>query len=289
MSIDKKTLEAFPFLADKLVVDVVNGIEVANEHVRIQRQERGFAGRLIGVLSGKDVQRQAEVNASQNEAIAATFTMLTDLCGAVVKGNRAIVQVNERVDHLSEHLKKLAIHSMEIKHQIEELDCIRQNQIYLLQADVKELRLEVKARTQMNLVLSKWDIGLWDSLSLSARCYLVLEELRWGDFGDFLKYGDQSAIDSLVSTLKNMLIARLQKDMDCTRDDRIDTRLWLSPTESSNEFFEALQYTGDWSNALANPYSFSISQLVDELPERMPRLLSAERLVKQVSKEVFHG
>ena len=290
MPIKKETLEAFPFLADKLVVDVVNGVEVAGEHIRVQRNRSAFASRIYDSITGKSIQRQVEINASQNEAIDATFAQLTKLCESATKSNRAILQVNRRVDHLAGYLTKLATHSVELKENMEKLDAIRKSQISQLDADIREIRLEMKARRHMDFVLSKWDAGLFDSLSVSARYYTILEDLRWGDFGDFFRHGEQVAIDSLVATLKNTLIVKLRKDVGCSVGERVNTCIWLEHEGQKTELMEALQYSGDWSNETLSPYSYSITQaqFIERLPQQLPLLLSAERLVEKVSKEVIY-
>src|SRR5690606_19371051 len=50
--------------------------------------------------------------------------------------------------------------------------------------------LTVQAGEHSEQIFTRWRAGQYDGWSLAGRCYIALEELRWGPFGDACRLGN---------------------------------------------------------------------------------------------------
>ena len=63
-------------LPERFVVDFANGIDVARDHVRVQKGRGDFLARCYDGFTGKSVKRQAEVNASLIDGYLFTLPLI---------------------------------------------------------------------------------------------------------------------------------------------------------------------------------------------------------------------
>lgn len=68
---------------------------------------------------------------------------------------------------------------METRSKLEALAAVTSDRLAVLENDIANLKLEVKANTQLDLVFSRWRTGYWHDFPIATRCYIALEELRW--------------------------------------------------------------------------------------------------------------
>src|SRR5690625_3470698 len=113
-----KTLTCLP---DKFVVDFANGIDVARDHWRLQRQRTGFFARLYDGFTGTAARRQAAVNASLIDSVEGSLRWLSELTESLAKSNLAISRVNTRVNQIKFDLAQVANYSADTRRQLEEL------------------------------------------------------------------------------------------------------------------------------------------------------------------------
>ena len=62
-----------PFIYDKFVVDFVNGIQVNQDHIRVQTQRTGFFAQLMDSVKGTGAQRQIEINQNTAQGLTASL------------------------------------------------------------------------------------------------------------------------------------------------------------------------------------------------------------------------
>jgi len=133
-------------------------------------------------------------------------------------------------------------------------------------------------------------LHLESALPLAGRCYVVLEELRWGAFGDVIRHGDTHQADQMIDILKNKALAQLASDHSCLPSVRHDTHSWLSWNAGQiqqNGWPDTLNWMADWCTEDAHPVIWSTTQKYDNLPLCMPRLCSAERIATSMVDEIF--
>ena len=281
-----------PFLADKLVVDFANGLHVAQDHIRVQRHSMGFAVRLVDALTGSGAVRQAEINANLANGVESSLKWLGELSESLAQSNYAIVCVNNRLNDLKHDVAKIAHYSADTRQLLNALSVKMAERCDRLEHEVA--RIDFVQRVQINIehVFSKWGAGKYQHFSPANRCYAALEELHWGAFGDFYR-SNASEYDKqrFLEIAKNKAIDQVSKDVNVTCVTRLEAHDWLTMPSSPNaaNLADALSYLGDAANDVQQPFIYSATQQPKQLPLRMPRLCSADRLGEAMLHEIFGG
>ena len=287
-----ESIDILPMLADKFVVDFVNGIHVANDHIRVQKQRTGFMSRLADGLTGSGAARQAEINANLANGVESSLKWLGELSESLAQSNYAIVCVNNRLNDLKHDVAKIAHYSADTRQLLNALSVKMAERCDRLEHEVA--RIDFVQRVQLNIdhVFSKWGAGKYQYFSHANRCYAALEELHWGAFGDFYR-SNANADDKkrFLEIAKNKAIDQLTKEVNATSVTRLNAHDWLAMPISPNAatLMDALMYLGNATNDVQQPFIYSATQQPKQLPLRMPRLCSADRLGEAILHEVFGG
>lgn len=276
-------------LPEKFIVDFANGIDVAHDHVR-QQKDRTFFTRIKEGISGKSSTRQQALNASLVDGMEASLTWLTELTSSLATTNYALAQVNDRVNSLMNNTAAIAHYSADTREQLNTLAV----QVYkqLDQQEQQLRRVDMLQRGQLHLdqIFSTWSAGRYAALPLAGRCYVALEELRWGAFGDVLRHGEPLQARQLLDILKNRALTQLAQDHASRANIPHGAYNWLKwqgDSVSHGDWPSAINWMADWCDEDAHPFIWSTTQQHNSLPLRMPRLFSAERLADAMVDEVF--
>ncbi len=149
--------------------------------------------------------------------------------------------------------------------------------------------LMVQAGNHSEQIFTRWRAGNYDGWSLAGRCYIVLEELRWGAFGDACRLANADVAAMLKDNLRSMAADYLAQGIDASPSTRHFYHQWLttSAAHGSMDYKELLGWLGDWSQADRYPVSWSVTQNWQTVALGMPRLYSAKRLVDGMVEEIF--
>lgn len=281
---DNSWFDKIDCIKDKAIVDLVNGLDVSRDHQK-NFDSQSISSRLLNGLTGKNQARQGEINKSLTEGLESTLSWLTELTDSIAYSNLAIQQVNQRVDKLTEHLTHLAGDYMETRSKLEALAAVTSDRLAVLEKDIANLKLEVKANTQLDLVFSRWRTGYWHDFPIATRCYIALEELRWGSFGDFIRSANDKERSNYLELLRNKVIEQLAADSGSTVKERIDSQTWIE--HSAKKTQEAVEFLGDWCLEHKHPATYFVTQEWEKAPLYMPRIISATKLGNYLTEEVF--
>lgn len=271
-------------LKDKAIVDLVNGLDVSRDHQKVL-DSQGFFKRIVNDVSGKNKNRQGELNKALTQGLESTVIWLTELTESVTVSNLAIQAVNTRVDKLSLTLSTLADDYLNTRSQLQRLSDVTFARLSALESDIANLRLEVKAKTQLDIIMSKWAAGSWDNLPIASRCFIALEELRWGSFGDFIRSCSKKEKSDYLLLLKNKIIDQLACDSGLATKDRIDSNFWIKA--QSQDSLEAISFLGNWCIEHKHPLTFYFTQEWSERPIYMPNIISPDKLGFYLVDEIF--
>ncbi|MEE9647474.1 diguanylate cyclase regulator RdcB family protein [Escherichia coli] len=128
------------------------------------------------------------------------------------------------------------------------------------------------------------------SFSPAGRCYVALEELRWGAFGDVIRQGETGQVNQLLDILRHKALTQMAQESGGSATVRLNTLDWLGGQgreQADNEWHDAINWLGDWCSEEQHPVIWSTTQAAEHLPVRMPRLCSAERLSESMVDEIF--
>ncbi|ASV53924.1 Ferredoxin reductase [Lelliottia jeotgali] len=277
-------------LPEKFIVDFANGIDVVKDHLR-QQKDRRFFLRLKEGINGHASARQHSINASLADGVEASLTWLTELTSSLATTNYALAQVNDRVTSLIDDTAAIAHFSADTREQLTTLAQQVNNKLSSLEQQLNRVDMLQRSQLHLDQVFSGWSAGRFASLPLAARCYVALEELRWGAFGDVIRHGETHQVNQMLTILKNKALTQLALDHNSSALVRHDTQSWLawkSGQIQHNDWPETINWMADWCDEDAHPVVWSTTQQYDVLPLRMPRLSSAERIADSMVDELFY-
>lgn len=287
-----ESIDILPMLTDKFVVDLVNGIHVVNDHVHEQKQRTGIFSRLLDSYTGSSATRQADINANIAKSLESSLEWLTELSESLAQSNYAIARVNDRLNDLKHDIAKIADYSADTLQLLNALSANMTERCDQIEHEVARIDFIQRVQLNMDDVFAKWDAGKYQHLSLASRCYAALEELYWGAFGDFYRNNAHSPdMQRFAEIAKNKVISQLSKDANTQCITRLAAHDWLTTPDSPSAatMMDALSYLGDAANEVQQPFLYSTTQQPEQLPLRMPRLCSANRLGEAMLHEVFKG
>lgn len=296
ITLESEICKVMPCVLDKGLVDLVNGINISEDHIREQDRRKGFRHRLIDGFSGQGARRQANINASVNDALKGLLHCLTDLTHELASTNKIVAQhglalakINVAVGKLYDDMAALAS-SAATRTELEDLaNKIKRR---LGEAEDRLTRVEAKqeAMIHLDIVFNDWKLGKYQGLSVLGQCYAALEELKWGAFGYYCH--TQSAYsESLLNSLKGK--AKVQLSVASGRSagaagERIRTTDWLKqPDNPLSDGVDALAYLGeDYVPELA-PFVSVVTHPNERWPLEVPCIVNANRAAPALIWEIF--
>lgn len=75
----------------------------------------------------------------------------------------------------------------------------------------------MQAGDQSEQIFTRWRAGAYNAWSLPGRCFIVLEELRWGAFGDAFRLGSPQAVALLLGDLCVKATQHLAESINAAR------------------------------------------------------------------------
>ncbi|EOU1339845.1 diguanylate cyclase regulator RdcB family protein [Cronobacter malonaticus] len=158
-----------------------------------------------------------------------------------------------------------------------------------LETQLRQSDLLAAAQRHVSEVMARWDNSEFNGWSPAGRCYVVLEELRWGAFGDALRLGEPQEKNALLQPVYNETVSRLAQSVNASPDTRHFYQQWLHtpPQPGLLEHKDMLCWLGAVYDSERQPVSWSVTQTWQSVSLGMPRLCSARRLVNALVEEIF--
>lgn len=261
----KEIIKVFPYVKDKMVIDLVNGIHVAeNQNQYAKQRNHDLLSRAMDALSGAAASRQAEINDHLIQGVKTCHALINELEKDITRHGVALLQVFERIDNVTTLADELC-HVKDILQQ-------HSGELNALKEDLQHLQDDHNAITQLEDLMAMWDAGDLNELAPLSRAYAVLDALRWGDFGKFMRYGKQERIQAYQARLSNKLIAQLSGDLQS--DQPVMRKDWLRLPDNINQDLhqdlqQILAYQGSacWQDPKRNAYTFTATQWQTLPPE----------------------
>lgn len=149
--------------------------------------------------------------------------------------------------------------------------------------------LLVQAGDQSEQIFTRWRAGAYNAWSLPGRCFIVLEELRWGAFGDACRLGSPQAVALLLGDLRVKATQHLAESINAAPTTRHYYHQWFasSTVPTGGDHADFLSWLGKWTTADKQPVCWSVTQRWQTVALGMPRLCSAQRLAGAMVEEIF--
>ncbi len=232
--------QEFQFLNEKMIVDFVNGISVAQDLNTTIKKRSSHGNRFMDAISGKGHLRQAHFNEHVLTGLQACEGWLKTLSGDIHLHSAAIERISSSLSKTQQHLVKVTNVVIDIREQVNILN----QQTKILMQDVQGLKISDKAKTQLELVFSSWQAGDLQKYSALEKCYIALDNLYWGNFSQALSLPNR---DDFMKILKNKLVSQLKDDLGVQPNQIILREDWMQIQQPQPAQQELLEYMGDWS------------------------------------------
>ena len=272
----------------KFMVDLVQGDETKRSGGFLQQQQRLRARLTQEVLSQTQLRAWVLAGVS-SEHLVMRLKLVEKLAGMIDPGHLALVRIAEGLMFLQQTEDPRGLSTPGLLQQINSLaDWFTQRGAYKEKA-VTQRGLTVQAGEHSEQIFTRWRAGAYDGWSLPGRCFVALEELRWGAFGVACRLANADVVSMLKDNLRTMAAQALADSVNAAPATRHYYHHWLSTpvVGGSGEHNDMLSWLGDWCDAQRHPVSWSVTQRWQNVALGMPRLCSAKRLVDAMVEEIF--
>ncbi|WP_312952031.1 diguanylate cyclase regulator RdcB family protein [Superficieibacter sp.] len=270
----------------KFIVDLVLGIDNPRQ-TPIAPQQQLFRERLMNEIMAQAQLRSWSMVGALSENAAMRVGLADKLAGSLDPGHLA--------------LSKMGHHLLILQQKGNETPGVLQlygevGERFLRRAAHKQRALSqrglmVQAGEHSDQIFTRWQAGNYRGWSLAGRCFVALEELRWGAFGDACRLVTEEARALLMDNLRAMATQYLAQSINASAATRHFYHQWLStPTAPAlMDHKEMLCWLGSDCDAERQPVSWSVTQSWQTVALGMPRLCSAMRLATAMVDEIFVG
>ncbi len=293
---DAPLLKALPSLSQKLLVDFANGIDVARDHIRVEKSRSGFFSRLVDGFTGAGARRAVAVHESLVDGVEGALESFVRLTESVEASNLAIVEVCDKVKELQRNTAILAARSKETSDLLESLSRRVDERFRFLSAEIQRVDLEQSAHRHLCQVMNKWEAGVFACFSPAGSLCAAMEELRWGDFGDMLRSSrvPERRRSDFLGDLRNRSLILLQKSVAST-NLRYDAEMWIGEPRNVTalpgveDAPEALEWLMDWTDPQKQPFAYATARHPSEYPLLFPRRFDGRRMTHALVEEILES
>lgn len=279
---------ALECVAEKFVVDFAKNSGVTRELWHSQ-QSKAYYQRLTSEFIGSSQLQKWAMDDVLLGSPEFTLAMLGQLCQRVAKKHRAMAKVYDSVCSMAAASVRLNGEAHETRQLFAQAQQQLAQRVGKLEAQLHGTDLTHQGIVHCEQVFARWQAGHYLSFSPAGRCYVALQELYWGVFGDALRFGSTLQASELIEQARALAIRQLAQDVNASARTRHYYYEWLMfpSTPSMMESKEALAWLGDDCDSEQHPVSFATTQTHQGVSLGMPRICSAMRLGSAMVDEIF--
>lgn len=280
-----RTLEC---IHPKFMVDLVQGADAAR-HTLLGPQQLQFRERLTQEIVTQTRLRPWAMAGMLNENAALRLGLAEKLAGMLDPGHLALTRMSDKLVALRQQFNPRLPQPSGLLQQYEALSAHFNQRAAYKEKALAQRGLTVQAGEHSEQIFTRWRAGQYEGWSLAGRCFIVLEELRWGAFGDACRLANSDVAAMLKDNLRSMAANYLAQGINASPTTRHFYHQWLTTPASPGlmDYKDMLGWLGDWCQADKHPVSWSVTQSWQTVALGMPRLCSAKWLVDGMMEEIF--
>ena len=292
-----QVVNTLPSLKDKVAVTLVSRLSGARDHIKVQKDREDFFSEVVDFIRGTGARRQHQINQHVVDVLETTVDQLVDVVNSVALGHRAIAAVGSEVKSLQSHTGVIAVEVISLRDKLYGLARSVDKRMGELELNLQKVDARTRAQEQLVRVFERWNAGLLDSLPLAARCYAVMEELWWGDFGHFLVHHPGVDANQLREDLRVKAMGTLAKAIGLSPRDRVARDIWLENSQPGlsapvpSYLVSGMALLSDWAEPRRSPFVYSIAGGIapdsDNFSSGFPFVMSSERIANALEREFF--
>ena len=269
----------------RFLVDLAQGDDARHP----QAHQQQFRERLMQELLAR-VQLQTWTNGGMlNAPLSLRLTLVEKLASMLDPGHLALTQIAQHLALLQKMDHRQHSAFPELPQQIAALYEWFSARCRWKEKALTQRGLLVQAGEQSEQIFTRWRAGAYNAWSLPGRCFIVLEELRWGAFGDACRLGSPQAVALLLGDLRVKATQHLAESINAAPTTRHYYHQWFasSTVPTGGDHADFLSWLGKWTTADKQPVCWSVTQRWQTVALGMPRLCSAQRLAGAMVEEIF--
>lgn len=272
----------------KFMVDLVSGAE-AGRHTAPAHQQQQFRERLTQEILARTKLRPWAMSGMFSENAALRLGLAEKLAGMYDPGHLALCLMSDKLTRLRQQASRRGAIPPGLQQQYEALAGHFMQRAAYKEKALSQRGLTVQAGEHSEQIFTRWRAGEYDGWSLAGRCYIALEELRWGPFGDACRLANPDVAAMLKDNVRSIAANHLAQGINASVATRHFYHQWLTTpvTPHLMEHKEMLGWLGEGYQAERHPVSWSVSQTWQTVALGMPRLCSAKRLADAMVEEIF--
>ena len=180
----QKLLQRHPHLEPKALVDLVNGIDVARDHLRVaEKTDAKFSTRFLAAITGKTQAHSTRVAAMLVEGLEANIDWLKDLENDSKEWNLALGFVARHMHTLGRRLDTVDNANTELR----EFFHVDRMRVTRLEQYREASEAEKAGERHLKLIVARWSDANCYGYPPIAVALSITSELWWGDFGSYVR------------------------------------------------------------------------------------------------------
>ena len=213
-------LDRIPQLSERMLVDLINGLDVANEQISFKANQ-SFLPRLLGFFDGSSQQREKIIEQNFHESLNILSFWVKSLTSKGSFTNKALSFVSDKLRENSQELQKFSADNREM---IFSLENAVKEKIQILSDQVKKLEIKQRAHIRINEVTEAWaNNRYYIDYPPLIQAVLAIDDLSRGDEGKLI-YRDQKLRNLMLDKVSN----QLKTCIDLPTSDFLPLVEWMS-------------------------------------------------------------
>ena len=221
-------LENVPQLSERVLLDLVNGLEVSGEQLRF-REQQSLVDCFVGWLDGSSRRRDQLIDEQHQrsiETLSASVIALMRFGRITAEG---LAKVSDALAKTRAHVCKLTKLAADTQQQLERLELKLDGQTRELRERVSEIKTENDARHAVSATMEAWEAGrIYVGYPPAIQAFLALDDLARGANGQVLM-GDEHYRQHLLDRAVNVM-RRVMGRHSVSDDLRQPVEKWLTTT-----------------------------------------------------------
>jgi len=270
--------EYHPHLEDKMVVDLINGLEVVGDHIKISEYRHKPLSRFFDGITGKGKQRQDKINKNLSEGLKTASIWLQ-------KHESDFIQVNLALGTLGNKLLKTRAGVMKLdstkirclKDYLLDFEKVVKDKQTELGAYIQDVGLRTKTDAHIAREFDFWDGGKLENLPIEIRVFTIMDNLRNGSFALFLyQKATQDEKGEYLEHIRYKLRSAVAKDLNIKSTDELFKNQWFNLSEVSNKIESVIEkestiYLSSWAtDKIYQPTVFTLNATLLNKNKNLP-------------------
>lgn len=213
-------LDRIPQLSERMLVDLVNGLDVANEQISF-KENQSFLPRLLSRFDGSSQQREKIIEQNFYESLEILSLWAKSLTSKGNFTNQALSFVSDKLRENSQELEKFSADNREM---IFSLEKVVENEIEILSQKIEHLEIKQQATIRINEVIQAWaNNRYYIDYPPLIQAFLAIDDLSRGEVGNLI-YQDEQLHNIMLDGVSN----QLKKIIDLPTSDFLPLVEWMS-------------------------------------------------------------